>query len=419
MRIPSTVFSTRFRGGQSALRARLRALFAGRRRLGVGLIAGVLCAVVLAGTLVAAQPRQTTPLSAAEDLSPPESQVSAIPQTDEGGQYDPATGIFYSQVLDLGYLVPEALRNTVCFRHSTGADGAPVLTLFLRASLAWEEGMDGRLWQVTVQDIPSGEDAYYGPMEGSPLWMDLMDIYGTVPGQPSFCLTTFSRQDVLLPDSEQSQPWLEAHDLISQSDLGHAFFQNPALPTDEDFTVLPYPNGDGQSPSWRIGIGTQGDLGLGEPLSTRTSTRFIRAGGDYWLEETYDGAVATSYVEGATGTRTLTRLEMSMPCCTCPTRRNTGVGGPAYETMLCYDGSDLGDALSQPELPQDFFLTDPDTGQHTWNPQYAGQPLRFSIQETQGGVPLPCTYWLEFYFRENTITSLVLYADLLGDRSPF
>lgn len=415
MRSPSTVFSTRFRGGRGTLRARLRALFAGRRRLGIGLTAGVLCAVVLAGALVSAQPRSTN----AEDLPMPEDEISAIPQTDEGGQYDPGTGIFYSQVLDLGYLVPEPLRDTVYFRHSTGADGAPVLTLSLRASLAWEESMDGRLWQVTVQDIPPSKDAYYGPMAGRPLWMDLMDIYGTVPGQPCFCLTTFSQQDVLLPDREDSLPWLEAHNLISQSDLDHAFFQNPALPTEEDFTVLPYPDGHGQPPSWRIGIGTQGDLGLGQPLSTRTSTRYVRDEGDYWLEETFDGAVATSYVEGASGTRTLTRLEMTMECDGCPIRRNVAVGAPAYEAMLCYSGQDYGYAIPHDPLPQDFFLTDPDTGQHSWNPQYAGQPLRFYIQETQGGIPLPCTYWLEFYFSENTITSLVLYADLLEGRSPF
>lgn len=383
-------------------------------------------AVNQAGQQVCSIPVDTSDIVAAAqqaqdalDQSPTSPDASTIPQTDEGGQYDPDTGIFYSQVLDLGYLVPEPLRDTVCFRHSTGSDGAPVLTLSLRASLAWGEGMDGRLWQVTVQDLPPGKDPYYGQMAGTPLWMDRMLDYGAVPGQSCFCLTVFDEQDVLFPSPAYSLPWLEAHNLISQSDLDHAFFQNPALPTEEDFTVLPYPDGYGQPPSWRIGIGTQGELGLGEPLPTRTSTRYVREEGDYWLEETYDGALATSYVEGATGTRTLIRLEMTMECDGCPTRRNVAVGAPAYEAMLCYSGQDYGYAIPHEPLPQDFFLTDPDTGQHTWNPQYAGQPLRFYIQETQGGIPLPCTYWLEFYFSEDTVRSLVLYADLLGGRSPF
>ena len=348
--------------------------------------------------------------------------AGAIPQTDSGGSYDPDSGIFYSQVLDLGYQVPPALRDGVCFRHSTGPDGSPVLTLCLRASLAWQQAyggaLDGRLWQVTVRDIPPGNEPYY-ELPGTPLWMDLMQDYGAVPGQSCYCLSTFSPEDTLFPWPEASLPWLEAYRVIGQSDLEHAFFQNPSLPTDEDFTVLPYPDGSDGAPVRRIGIGTQGDLGLGEPLSTRTSTRYVREEGDYWLEETYDGAIATSYVEGGSGTRTLIRLEISMPCSTCPTRRNTGVGGPAYETMLCYDGSDLGYPLSQPVLPQDFFLTDPATGQYTCNPQYAGQPLRFYTNETRGGIPLPCTYWLEFHLDGDTVSSLVLYADLLGGRSPF
>lgn len=347
----------------------------------------------------------------------------AIPQTDDGGTYDPDTGVFYSQVLDLGYRVPQALRDDVCFRHSTQAQGAPVLTLSLRSSLAWQQAyggaLDGRLWQVTVRDIPPSADPYYGDLPGTPLWTNLTQGYGGLSGQPGHWLSTFYPENTLFPRPEAALPWLEAYHLLSQGDLDHAFFQNLALPTDEDFTVLPYPDGYDASPTRRIGIGTQGDLGLGIPVSTRTSTRYVGEAGDYWLEETYDGAIATSYVEGDSGRRTLTRLELTMACHTCLTRRNVGVGAPAYETMLCYSGQDYGYALPHPDLPQDYFLTDPDTGQHTCNPQYAGQPLRFSIQQTQGGVPLPCPYWLEFHITGDTVTSLVLYADLLGGRSPF
>ena len=70
MRCPSTLFSTRFRGGRGAVRARLSALVAGPRRLGIGLTALVLCGVVLAGALVAAQPRRDAPVLTSEVLCP-------------------------------------------------------------------------------------------------------------------------------------------------------------------------------------------------------------------------------------------------------------------------------------------------------------------------------------------------------------
>ena len=70
MRCPRTVFSTAFRGGSSAVRARLTALLAGRRRLGIGMIAAALCTVVLAGALVTCRPQAQAPTLDTDVLCP-------------------------------------------------------------------------------------------------------------------------------------------------------------------------------------------------------------------------------------------------------------------------------------------------------------------------------------------------------------
>ena len=354
--------------------------------------------------------------------------ASGIPMTDSGGSYDPDTGIFYSQAIDLGYLVPEALRTSVCFRHGSDGEGRPTLTMYLRSGIAWQQAyggdLDGGLWRITVLDVPSGAWSYYDEqlgIGGSHLWMGNMEVYGVIPGQPCFF------HELLDADRRpQSNPallseWQAARAAIAPDNLldEYAFFQNPGLPTDEDFTILPFPQGHDSPPARRIGIGTQGDLGLGAPLSTRTSTRSVAAAGDYWLEETYDGLAATFYVEGASGQRTLTALDVTMPSETNASRRNAGIGAGAYVTWLTYAGYDYGYPLSQDPLPEDFFLENPEGSERPVNPKYDNTPMRFSITQTRGGVPLPCTYYLEFYSTDSTITRVVMYADLLNGASPF
>ena len=384
------------------------------------------CAIpVSSGDTLEAMEQAQAALDQAQAIPDP----SATPVTDSGGTYDADTGIFYSQAIDLGYLVPEPLRDAVCFRHGSDAEGHPTLTMLLRSGVAWQQTyggtLDGGLWRITVLDVPGEAYSYYDSLlgiSGSHLWMDNMEVYGVIPGQSCFCLESLSCDDVPQTASGILSQWQEArtHLLTDGGVLDeYAFFQNPDLPTDEDFTVLPFPQGHDGPSAQRIGIGTQGDLGLGAPLSTRTSTRSVAAAGDYWLEETYDGLIATLYVEGASGTRTLTALDVTMPIETNSSRRNAGIGAPAYSAWLCYAGYDYGYPLPQDPLPADFFLDGPEGSDLPVNPRYADTPICFSITQTQGGVPLPCPYRLEFYCTDNSVTRVVMYADLLDGARPF
>ena len=288
------------------------------------------CAIpVSSGDTLEAMEQAQAALDQAQAIPDP----SATPVTDSGGTYDADTGIFYSQAIDLGYLVPEPLRDAVCFRHGSDAEGHPTLTMLLRSGVAWQQTyggtLDGGLWRITVLDVPGEAFSYYDSLlgiSGSHLWMDNMEVYGVIPGQSCFCWKPFPV--MISPDRLRDPvPGAEARThLLTDGDVldEYAFFQNPDLPTDETSPFSPSlramtarrPSALASVPRaiWASSPPVHPDQ---HPLGGRG--RGLLAGGDLRRPDRHP------LRGGASGTRTLTALDVTMPIETNSSRRNAGI----------------------------------------------------------------------------------------------
>lgn len=321
-------------------------------------------------------------------------------------RYDPETGLYHHDGLDITLRIPDAFRDLVAFRTAVLEDGSAQLTvsckpLWVRHEAQGGQG-DGTLYEVRVLD--EAQYQAYRAEQGPPYWNEF-----TRPNNISLSVPVFDqgRFYVDLPGGLAADPGdlcqsalvlqaQKAAGLISQS-----FSPGGWLPMDVDFSLVLYPDDRDAERLDRVGVGTLGPIPLGDPLTAQTSTRLTRSEGDYWLKETWEGLTAVSYVEGATGRRTVTGLSTTSPWYT-TYRRGICVGANFIEGQICYDGSDYGEALPQP----------PD--------QVPGaSPTRFSITRTGGGIPLPGPYWLEFYGADGQISEIRIYADLTQGEDPF
>lgn len=326
-----------------------------------------------------------------------------IPTLTGGGRYDPDTGLYHDDALNIGLRIPQAFRDLVAFQTDVLPDGSAQLSVFCKP-LRGGEGqgvlysvrvLDPAQYQAYVADLPPGSFPYGNEFTRPD------NLYPSIPAfdQGRYYIDSGSGLTAAPANLCQSALVLQARRaaaLIAQS-----FYPGGWLPMDIDFTLALYPDTWQADRLDRVGVGTLGPLPLGDPLSTQTSTELTGAQGDYWLRETWPGLTAVSYVEGATGQRTVTGLAATSPWYT-TYRRSTAVGSAFSEGRICYDGSDYGQALSQPPGQKE-----------------GASPTRFYLTETGGGVPLPCPYWLEFYGADGLITEIRMYADLTAGRDPF
>jgi hypothetical protein len=349
-----------------------------------------------------------------------------LPATVGRDNYDPDTGLYYNEALDVGLCIPPTshLKGQVLFRQEISQDGTPSLLLLSRPVHAWYLKYGGENTGEFLRFTLRGPEAAIGsqPMAPIPLYQHT-NIMGRCLLSGRYWEVTDLDPLVPLPSISLSQsPW--SHINSDNYFIVQSLFHNRDLPMDVDFTITRWPSEE-DSPALRVGIGSQGDLGLGSPDSTQVSRRYIAQQGDYWLRETYDGLTVTSYVAGSDQTRTVTQVTAQSGAFYYGTyRRGVGIGTPAYEARLCYGGADYGYALPEPAGQQNFFLPS-DDGYPQVSPASEGKPYRFFITQTEMGVPLPCTYRLEFFFTEDSntgedvISQIHLYADLLGGRDPF
>ena len=348
-----------------------------------------------------------------------------LPATTGEDRYDPETGRYFNDALNIGLVIPDSLasmRDQILFRQEVDEGGNPSLVLLFSPVHAWYLEHGGANTGEFLRFTSAGPEAAFGnsfPSSNLSLYRG-SNIYGR-------CLISDTYWDCSFTDYLTPQPvpglldaWQEA--IVYSDEIAAGFYHNQSLPMDADFTITCWPPDD-NTPAIRVGIGSQGDLGLGEPDFSETSRLYVAQEGDYWLRETFDGLTVTSYIQGNTGKKTVTELAATSGSYYYGSyRRSTGIGTPAGEADLCYSGGDFGRALSQPsgQQAEDFFLNYDQV-----NPTYRGRPYRFYALQSETGLPFPCPYWLEFSFSSqpetgaDVISQIHLYADLLEGRDPF